>query len=314
MTGTKKSDMDKILDQIRVLADEADHKVLNRLYSAGKGYSGIDSEYGPHTILKLAYLNYYLGIFARIANAWKNSHHFDKVVFIDAFGGSGLVKVRGSKYTILGSSLIASLNPMIDEIIPIEIDPSKVTLLKERLEVLTPGKACVYPGDVNALIQKVVDEHITERTIVLFFVDPEGMEPSFLQLKYLMDRTRYVDILMNFSWGVYRLNGRIMAYFNESDINRMKSLIPTYIPGKDPSNAVIEMFEGMFGKPYGDEVKIKSSGNKEEYSLILRIRKTQSNTAWIKPMEEFGKIISRADGDLALELLRQIKGNQASLL
>ena len=111
-----------------------------------------------------------------------------------------------------------------------------------------------------------------------------------------------------------KLNGRIMAYFNESDINRMKSLIPTYIPGKDPSNAVIEMFEGMFGKPYGDEVKIKSSGNKEEYSLILRIRKTQSNTAWIKPMEEFGKIISRADGDLALELLRQIKGDQASLL
>ena len=31
MTGTKKSDMDKILDQIKVLADEVDHKVLNEL-------------------------------------------------------------------------------------------------------------------------------------------------------------------------------------------------------------------------------------------------------------------------------------------
>lgn len=29
MTGTKKSDMDKILDQIKVLADEVDHRVLN---------------------------------------------------------------------------------------------------------------------------------------------------------------------------------------------------------------------------------------------------------------------------------------------
>ena len=31
MTGTKKSDMDKILDQIKVMAYEVDHKVLNEL-------------------------------------------------------------------------------------------------------------------------------------------------------------------------------------------------------------------------------------------------------------------------------------------
>ena len=31
MTGTKKSDMDKILDQINVMAYEVDHKVLNEL-------------------------------------------------------------------------------------------------------------------------------------------------------------------------------------------------------------------------------------------------------------------------------------------
>lgn len=313
MPKVKKTDRERILDQVRILADHVGKDVFLRLNENGRELNKDDIEYGPHTVLKLAYFNYYLGLFTRIASSWKAGHFFDKVLFVDAFGGSGLVKVKGTKYSVLGSSILAALNPFFDKIISFEIDGTKAKLLQNRLDIIAPGKCIVHNGDVNVLLKSIVDDEITDRTIVMFFVDPEGMEPDFTELKYLTDRTKYVDILTNFTWGVYRLNGRILAQFNDNDIKRMKMLIPTYVPGIDPSDAVLSMFEDMFGKPYGDRVEIKRTGRVTEYSLILRIRKTQSGTAWLGPMKDFGKIIGASDGDIALELLRQVNGDSSAL-
>lgn len=313
MARTKKTGREKLLDQIRILSDNVGKDVFIKLKESDTASDLDDNEYGPHTVLKLSYLNYYLGLFTRIANRYKSNHLFDKVVFIDAFGGSGVVNVRGTKYTVLGSSMLAALNPLFDKVITFEIDNKRAHKLQKRLDVVAPGKCLVKKGDVNLLLKPIVDKEITDRTIVLFFVDPEGMEPDFSELKYLMERTKYVDIIMNFTWGVYRLDGRIQAKFNESDIKRMKMLIPSYEPGMDPTDAALGMFEDMFGKPYGDKVEIRSSGHRTEYSLILRIRKTQSGTAWLDPMVDFGRIIGMCDGDVALDLLRQAMGDAVSL-
>ncbi|MCL5437935.1 MAG: three-Cys-motif partner protein TcmP [Candidatus Thermoplasmatota archaeon] len=307
----KRSDRDKIFRQIQFIADEPGKNVMNALNSSGLGPNQSDNEYGPHTLLKLCYLNYYIGYFSTIANKWKQGGMFDRVIFLDAFGGSGLVKISGTNYSVLGSTVLAARNTKFDKVVAVEIDAAKARLLEGRLKVLSPGRAIVKRGDVNVLIREIVDEMITDKTIVLFFVDPEGMEPAFAELKYLMDKTRHVDIIMNFTWGVYRLNGRIMARFNDNDIRRMKSLIPTYEPGKDPTDAILKMFEDLFGKPYGDQVEIRS--DKTEYSLILRVRRTRSDSSWVKSMSEFGKIINSADGRFALTLLQQAKSVQDSL-
>lgn len=264
-------------------------------------------------MLKLSYLNYYIGIFSTIASSRKLKGSFSNILFIDAFGGSGLIRVKGTRHTVLGSSLLASLNDRFDKIVSFEIDSERAAILRRRLEILAPGRVEVIEGDVNAKISEIVSKYVNRKTIALFFIDPEGMEPEFSEMKCLIDKTEFVDTMMNYTWGVYRLEGRINKSSSFNDIQKMQRFLPTYVPGKTPDDALIEMFEEIFGKPYGDRVDIKSSGGKAEYSMILRIRKTKNETIFIEPMRDFGKIISKVDGDVVCKILETIKGQQGSL-
>ncbi|MFG1555511.1 MAG: three-Cys-motif partner protein TcmP [Thermoplasmataceae archaeon] len=313
MPKKAKTDYEKLSDQIRFIACGNESNVIELLDTNSLGLSEIDNEYGGHTLLKLSYLNYYMGIFSRIAKSRKDKGGFSKILFVDAFGGSGLVKIRNTNYSVLGSSLLAAMNEHFDKIISFEKDEERAEILSKRMELLCPGKFEVVKGDVNINIEKIVKEQVTARTIVLFFIDPEGMEPEFAKLKTLMKKTQYVDILMNYTWGVYRLQGRIEKRFTDNDIKRMQSFLPGYEVGDTPDESLLSMFEEEFGKPFGDMVPINSIGNKTEYSMILRIRETSGGTSFIEPMKSFGKIIGNYDGKNCEAILRTIKGDQAIL-
>ena len=308
-----KSDYDRLRDQLRFIADENGRHVIAKLNSNSLGVTDGDNEYLPHTLLKLAYLNYYLGIFATIAASRKQNRGFSRVLFIDAFGGSGLVKIKNTGFTVLGSSLLALLNDKFDKVISFEIDEEKADLLSKRMELISPGRGIVITGDVNSNIEKVVNDFVNSRTIVLFFVDPEGMEPNFSQLKALTDKSRFVDIMMNYTWGVYRLQGRIEKRFTESDFARMKTFLPNYEQGKTPDEALLELFEKEFGKPYGEQVAISSKGNKIEYWMILRVRETKSKSNFLDAMKLFGNIIEKYDGEKIKTIMQNIKGMQGGL-
>ncbi len=308
-----KSDYEKLSDQIEFIADEPDNKNISLLNENSLGISAYDNEYGAHTLLKLSYLNYYLGIFTTIANSYKVKGKYSKIIFIDAFSGSGLVKIKNTKHTVLGSSILAALNKKIDKVISFEIDPYRAELLSKRLNIISPGRYEVICGDVNSEIKKIVESQITDDTIVLFFVDPEGMEPDFSELKSLMDRTKFVDIMMNYTWGVYRLEGRIKKRFNKNDLKRMQKFIPGYLRGNTHDEKLLEVFENNFGKPRGNVVQVKSTPNKIEYSVILRVRKTYNDSKFVNPMIDFGNIISKYNGEDCVSILKTIKGEQSTL-
>lgn len=311
ITKQPKSDYDRLKDQLRFIADENGKKIISKLESKSLGLTVGDNEYLPHTLLKLAYLNYYMGIFATIASSRKKNHGFNKVLFIDAFGGSGLVRIKNTEFTILGSSLLALLNDKFDKVISFEIDEKRADLLSRRMELISPGRSIVITGDVNENIDKIANEFVNSRTIVLFFVDPEGMEPNFSQLKALTDRSQFVDIMMNYTWGVYRLEGRIKKMFTKSDFDRMKTFLPTYEQGKTPDEALLQLFEKEFGKPYGERVAISSIGSKIEYWMILRVRETKSKSKFLEAMKLFGGIIEGYNGEKVKTILENIKGIQS---
>ncbi len=308
-----KSDYKRLSDQIEFIADEPDNKNISSLNENDLGISPCDNEYGAHTLLKLSYLNYYMKIFTTVASSYKAKGKYSKVIFIDAFSGSGLVKIRNTKYAVLGSSILAALNKKFDKVISFEIDPDRAHLLSNRLKILSPGRFEVICGNVNSEIEKVVESQITPDTIVLFFVDPEGMQPDFSELKCLIDKTKFVDIMMNLTWGVYRLNGRINKRFNENDVKRMQKFIDGYLPGDTPDEKLLEMFENKFGKQMGNTVQIKSTPGRTEYSLILRVRKTYNNSEFVHPMVDFGNIISKYNGEDCVSILKTVKGEQSTL-
>ena len=135
----KKSDHERLTDQLRVISDKVDKDIIKILIANNLGPSTIDNEYKAHTVLKLAYLNYYMGIFLPVAHKY-----FNKVVFIDAFGGSGLVKIENSIYTVLGSTLLAATASVngkgFDQVVSIDKDQDKSNMLKSRVRALNLKK------------------------------------------------------------------------------------------------------------------------------------------------------------------------------
>ena len=311
----KKDNYNKLLDQVKIIADKPGMEIMDILGNKDLGICDKDPQYSPHTILKLSYLNYYLGVFLPIANKYS-----DNVVFIDVFSGSGLVKIKNTEYTVLGSSLLAAKSVKnsrkghnkkygFDKIISIELEKDKAELLNSRFKALNIQNARALCGDSNDIISNLTEEcKIENNSIVLLFIDPEGMEPIFNKYIQFYDSVHRVDTIMNYSWGVIRVQGKLEKHLDNSDYikleERMKNFIPNYTVGDNPDEKFLEFFENEFGKPMGSGVNIHDIGKKIAYSMILRINKTNSNTKWKEAMKDIENEISRHDDKTSLELLR----------
>lgn len=318
MKVEKKGLHDSLQDQIKILADRNGKDIIGRLKNANLYQNDSDISYDPHTILKLAYLNYYLGIFLRIAGKGKKDGRFDKLIFIDAFGGGGLVGIANTNHSILGSTLLAATaiasGNTFDQVITVEMDEKRSKLISKRCETLKLENVKAINDDINNVVQILPNLcNITPKTIIMLFIDPEGMEPEFSKFIPLTQATSYIDIMLNYTFGVRRLDGRIFYNQSSADIERMKKMIPNYTIGSDPEERLAEYFENEFGKPKVRQVKIHSKGNIEKYSMVLRVRRTINNSEWLKAMNSFGDFISSIDGLYALKTLEIVMGGQTTL-
>jgi three-Cys-motif partner protein len=312
----KKSSHDRLMDQLNVICDKSNKDIFKIFKENSIDTSTYDNEYKPHTILKLSYLSYYMGIFLPIARK-----HFNKVVFIDAFSGSGLVKINGSAHTVLGSSLLAATAQVtrnnvytFDQIISIDKDKSKVDLLDKRFKALQKTNANAIYGDANEIIKQIPRMfNLDKNTIILLFIDPEGMEPILSEFINLFRQVKAVDTITNYTWGVYRLHGRIIKNMNETDITTMQHMIPDYVAGENPDEKLYKFFEETIGKPIGDKIDIHDIGKKVSYSLILRINDTKSHGEWLSDIEKFGKYLSTLDDAKSLLFLNQVFNEQRHL-
>lgn len=307
-----KTEQESFQDQLRIIADKRERHILTSLVSGRLGPSNTDVEYFPHTLLKLSYLNYYLDIFLKTAKSYKTRGYFDKIVFIDAFAGSGLVRIGGSKFNVLGSTILAAMDGRFDQIISVEIDPKRASLLSSRCNALGMNNVTVMNENVNNVIECAPKKFsLGRKSIIILFIDPEGMEPELTRFIPLSDAARHMDIIMNFTWGVYRLEGRINYNHGSADIARMKKMIPGYEDGDAPDEKLAEFFEEKFHKTITKKVDIRGQ---QGYSMILRTRETKAGSPWTNGMDKFGDFLSTLDDDRALEALRIVMGDQSTLL
>ena len=306
----KKSGHDRLIGQLKVVSDRVNKGIIPTLIENNLGPSTNDNVYKAHTVLKLAYLNYYMGIFLPIAH-----RYFDKIVFIDAFGGSGIVKIENSNYSVLGSTLMAAtanVNGMsFDLVISIDKDKDKSDLLKSRVQALGLKNTYIENGDTNDIIKDIAVKYKLDKTAgAIFFIDPEGMEANLIQFMPLFESVQAVDLIINATWGIQRMHGRIQKNVNEADVKRMQRMIPDYTPGDNPDEKLLHFFEDTLAKPIGDAVDIHDIGKKVAYSLILRTTRTKTNSEWTKAMQPFGHYIETLDDKSALNFLHEIFGRQ----
>lgn len=306
----KKSGHDRLIDQLKVVSDRVNKGIIPTLIENNLGPSTNDNVYKAHTVLKLAYLNYYMGIFLPIVHKY-----FNKIVFIDAFGGSGIVKIENSNYSVLGSTLMAATanvnGKSFDLVISIDKDKDKSDLLKSRVQALGIKNTYIENGDTNDIIKDIAVKYkLDKNTGAIFFIDPEGMEANLIQFMPLFESIQAVDLIINATWGIQRMHGRIQKNVNEADVKRMQRMIPYYTPGDNPDEKLLHFFEDTLAKPIGDAVDIHDIGKKVAYSLILRTNRTKTNSEWTKAMQPFGHYIDTLDDKSALNFLHEIFGRQ----
>lgn len=197
-------------------------------------------------------------------------------IYIDAFAGPGLNRLRGRNLTIDGSPLIAldaraRNGTKFDRLFFIERDPAVAAELRGVLKTRDKTqRASVIDGDVNKELPRLITK-LPLRSPTFVFVDPEGIEPQWTTIEAIAPwRT---ELLINFPLGM-SINrnpdsAKVTAYFGTDEWREVWS---STRPGR--SRAVLQLYKERLRKlgykyTTEDDRLIKTSGGRRLYYLVF---------------------------------------------
>ncbi len=121
------------------------------------------------------------------------------LVYVDLFGGPGVLRLRNSGKRIPGSPLIAAHAPKpFRRILVCELNSELADACRTRL-ARSPAsdRFDVFVGDCNVAIHEIV-KNIPDRALTLAFIDPTGLQAHFTTIEKLANCGR-VDLLVLFA-------------------------------------------------------------------------------------------------------------------
>lgn len=125
---------------------------------------------------------------------------WERLVYIDLLAGPGRDIDLETNKEFDGSPLIAlSIKPPFDHCFFGDKDKRNVDTLKKRIADSDRARVSVEVGDCNVLVDNVVKQ-LSQRTLGIAFIDPEGFEVDFRTLRVLA--TRKIDVLYWFPSGI----------------------------------------------------------------------------------------------------------------
>lgn len=197
-------------------------------------------------------------------------------IYIDAFAGPGLNRLRGTNRTIDGSPLIAldacaRNGTKFDRLFFIERDPALAAELRGVLNTRDKTqRASVIVGDVNKeLLKRIIK--LAPQSPTFVFLDPDGIEPQWATIQAIAPwRT---ELLINFPLGM-SINrnpdsAKVTAYFGTEE---WRELWSSRRPGR--THALLQLYKERLsevGYRYTteDDRLIKTSGNRRLYYLVF---------------------------------------------
>lgn len=155
---------------------------------------------GPWSQEKLVYVQRYATAFMTAMAPKRKPGQWSELVYLDflAGPGRGIDRKTGSEFD--GSPLRAlRVTPAFDRLIFSDVQPKNVEALKQRIPPTDRSRVDVRLGDCHEVARDVVSR-LSQRTLALAFVDPEGFEVKFRLFQTLA--TRRIDILYLFPGGI----------------------------------------------------------------------------------------------------------------
>lgn len=134
----------------------------------------MEGEGGPWTNTKLKKVHGYLKAYQDVMlnQSWET-------IYIDAFCGSGEVKLRGARDFTEGSALQAiGLERPFHRYHLIEKSQNSLRRLKDQVCRRFPNRkdrVTFHPGDVNVILPNLISQ-LTKQNRAVIFADPKGMQ------------------------------------------------------------------------------------------------------------------------------------------
>jgi three-Cys-motif partner protein len=211
-------------------------------------------------------------------------------IYVDAFAGPGLNRLRGRSLTIDGSPLIAldacaQNGTKFDRLFFIERDPAIAAELRSVLNTRDQTqRASVIVGDVNEELPKLVAK-LPPWSPIFVFLDPDGIEPRWTTIEAIAPWK--TELLINFPLGM-SINrnpdsAKVTAYFG-TDLWR--KLWNSRRPGR--AAALLQLYKerlAELGYPYAtdDDRLVKTSGGRRLYYLVFvsKVHVAKTIMTWV---------------------------------
>jgi three-Cys-motif partner protein len=149
---------------------------------------------------KLTYLNKYGTAFMTAMANKRGPGKWERLVYLDFLCGPGRDVDTDTSEEFLGSPLIAlSIEPQFDHLYLADNDSKNVKALEKRISAADKPRVSLRVGDCNQIIDDIL-KLISNRTLGLAFIDPEGFEVDFATLAKLARRR--IDLLYLFPSGI----------------------------------------------------------------------------------------------------------------
>jgi three-Cys-motif partner protein len=235
-----------------------------------------DNSVGPWAKEKLDALRQYLSFYTTVLK--RQGHWLHGTIFVDAFAGPGLSRVRTKEKAaeapglfgpdaesdeaetefLKGSPRVALeiANPFTSYIF-VERDPQRIAELKAlKKEYAATRAVTVHEGDANAALQAWLASGIDwqhHRAVV--FLDPFGMQVPWATIEALA-KTKAIEVIINFPLGM--AIQRMLTKSGDIPAGWQMSL-DVFFGSKDWLNLVYEAKADLFGTKVG---KVAGSGAK----------------------------------------------------
>lgn len=247
---------------------------------------------------KLTYLQKYAHAFMNSMAPKNKPRKWDRLEYVDLLCGPGLSVERETKQEFDGSPLLAlKIKPKFDHLHFADLDPENIAALKTRIPPEDLDRVTINTGDCNKLVDAVLGR-ISDRALVLAFIDPEGFEVDFATLEKLAKKR--VDLLYLFASGIgvrrnlknalSARNSRLDKWWGGKDWRELPTA--RWAAGKlsdEPTEKILQSFVAAFRKRVGlagfqfqDEevLPFSNTRNAQMYHLLFFCHGLVGLTIW----------------------------------
>lgn len=199
---------------------------------------------GEWGIQKIFHLVQYFGIFAQgMKNSWKQGLNYFEIC---SGPGRSISRNNGSEFDGTALSILKHKSfPILQKALFFDNNEVVVDTLNKRISSLNYANATAFLGDYNYpdAICDILNEHISEGSLNLAFIDPTDCSVPFTLIRRIKQVVPNLDLIINLASGTDYNRNVVNALLNEDSYGQTVSKYSIFLGDgeffSNPSNVIL---------------------------------------------------------------------------